>query len=82
MNIKIFLNIFGAMIAIGCLALGILSFHYSHKITIDSPEMAIDLNKKGFFESDQNSRKSANILIYSVKLTLSTEQIFKHLCKR
>ena len=88
MKIQIFLNIFGAMIAIGFLALGLLSFHYSHKITIDSPEMAIDLNEKGFFESDQNPRKSANALIHSnvdtLNLKLSTEQnpIFSNIYAR
>lgn len=71
MKIKIFLNIFGAVIAIVFLALGMLSFHFSHKMTIDSPEMAIDLNEKDFFESDQNSRKSANVFKYSNVDTLS-----------
>ena len=59
------------MIAIVFLALGMLSFQYSPKMTIDSPEMAIDLNEKDFFESDQNSRKSANVLIYSNVDTLN-----------
>ena len=36
------------MIAIVFLALGMLSFHYSPKMTIDSPEMAIDLNENDF----------------------------------
>ena len=71
MTIKIFLNIFGAMIAIVFLTLGMLSFHYPDKVTIDSLELAIDLNEKDFFESDQNSRKSANGLIYSNVDTLN-----------
>ena len=58
------------MIAIVFLALGMLSFQYSPKMTIDSPEMAIDLNEKDFFQSDKNSRKSANVLIYSKVDTL------------
>ena len=78
MNLKIFLNIFGAMIAIVFVALSVLSFHYSHKMTIDSPEMAIDLNEKDFFGSYQNSRKSANNFIYSNVNTLSLARLSRH----
>ena len=75
MTIKIFLNIFGAMIAIVFLTLGMLSFHYPDKVTIDSLELAIDLNEKDFFESDRNSRKSANVLVYSNVDTLSLTRL-------